>query len=190
MRRVFAAIMMGMALFAVPLHAQTHATIERIDNPPRGAVYWEAGGNSMIGCCSGNIDWLVAPHWSVRVGVGLTPLLFIGVLDGSELFMVNHLTGRNGHYLEAGAGVVSRRGFNYPLNDVQTGPTFTLGYRRQQRHRFFRATLRPLPPRLSQMLNPISFKPSSCPSVKCSSASASLPGGLPLSLGTIFTTMM
>ena len=34
------------------------------------------------------------------------------------------------------------------------------------------------------------FKPSSTPSVKCSSASASLPGGLCLSFGTILTTMM
>ena len=39
-------------------------------------------------------------------------------------------------------------------------------------------TLRPLPLRRSQTANPISFKPSSTPSVKCSSASASLPGGL------------
>ena len=42
-------------------------------------------------------------------------------------------------------------------------------------------TLRPLPLRRSHTANPISFKPSSTPSVKCSSASASLPGGLPLS---------
>src|ERR1700733_2344049 len=40
-------------------------------------------------------------------------------------------------------------------------------------------TLWPLPPRRSQMANPISFKPSSSPSTKCSSASASLPGGFP-----------
>ena len=36
----------------------------------------------------------------------------------------------------------------------------------------------------SQIAKPISFRPSSGPSVKCSSASASLPGGLPLSFGT------
>jgi hypothetical protein len=148
MRRAVAATMIGIALFAVRVNAQTHPTIERIDDPPRGAVYWETLGNSMIGCCSGNIDWLVAPHWSVRVGFGLTLLAVIGDFDDrSELFMVNHLTGRHGHYLEAGAGVVSRRGsFNY-TSDVMTGPTFTLGYRRQQRDRFFRATFTPvLPP--------------------------------------------
>jgi hypothetical protein len=39
-------------------------------------------------------------------------------------------------------------------------------------------TLRPLPVRHSQTEKPISFKPSSSPSMTCSSASASLPGGL------------
>src|SRR5215475_8766439 len=51
-------------------------------------------------------------------------------------------------------------------------------------------TLRPPPPppRLdSQIENPISFSPSSGPSLKWSSASASLPGGLPLSFGVILT---
>ena len=40
------------------------------------------------------------------------------------------------------------------------------------------------------MAKPISFRPSSGPSVKCSSASASLPGGLPLSFGVILTSMV
>jgi hypothetical protein len=48
-------------------------------------------------------------------------------------------------------------------------------------------TLRPPPPRRSQIANPISLSPSSGPPVKCSSASASFPGGLPLSFGVIFT---
>src|SRR5439155_17496218 len=52
-------------------------------------------------------------------------------------------------------------------------------------------TLRPpAPPRLSHTLNPSSFKPSSTPLVKCSSASASLPGGFPRSLGVILTMMV
>src|SRR5438876_1055554 len=46
-------------------------------------------------------------------------------------------------------------------------------------------TLRPGPPRRSQTENPINFRPASGPFVKCSSASASLPGGFPLSLGVI-----
>ena len=47
-------------------------------------------------------------------------------------------------------------------------------------------TFRPLPLRRSQTAKPISLSPSSGPSVKCSSASASLPGGLPLSFGDDF----
>lgn len=50
-----------------------------------------------------------------------------------------------------------------------------------------KVTLRPAPPRRSQMAKPISFSPSSGPSVKCSSASASLPGGLVLALGMKMT---
>ena len=38
--------------------------------------------------------------------------------------------------------------------------------------------------------NPISLRPCSSPSVKCSSASASFPGGFPLSFGMILTTMI
>ena len=50
-------------------------------------------------------------------------------------------------------------------------------------------TLRPVPLRRSQTENPISFRPSRTPSLKCSSASASLPGGFPLSLRLILTSM-
>src|SRR5688500_3309460 len=42
-------------------------------------------------------------------------------------------------------------------------------------------TLRPAPLRRSQSAKPTSFSPLSGPSSKCSSASASLPGGVPLS---------
>ena len=49
-----------------------------------------------------------------------------------------------------------------------------------------RSASSPFGPRArSQMPNPMSLSPSSGPSVKCSSASASLPGGLPLSFGVI-----
>src|SRR6266436_3708495 len=52
-------------------------------------------------------------------------------------------------------------------------------------------TFRPLPPRRSQMLKPISFRPASGDSPpKCSSASASLPAGLPRSFGVILTVMV
>src|SRR6187401_2369523 len=50
-----------------------------------------------------------------------------------------------------------------------------------------KVTLRPPPVRRSQTAKPISFNPSSGPSVKWSSASASLPGGLFLSFGVILT---
>src|SRR5471032_629828 len=48
----------------------------------------------------------------------------------------------------------------------------------------------PAPRRISQIEKPISFKPSSGPSVKWISASASFPGGLPRSFGVILTVMM
>ena len=51
-------------------------------------------------------------------------------------------------------------------------------------------TLRPEAPRRSQMPNPMSLRPSSGPPVKFNSASASLPTGLPLSFGLIFTVML
>ena len=52
-----------------------------------------------------------------------------------------------------------------------------------------KVTLRPVPVLRSQIPKPISFSPSSGPSVKCSSASASLPGGFPLSFGRILIVM-
>ena len=48
-------------------------------------------------------------------------------------------------------------------------------------------TLRPAPVRRSQIAKPISFRPAKTPSTKWISASASFPGGLPLSLGVILT---
>src|ERR1700730_7093567 len=52
-------------------------------------------------------------------------------------------------------------------------------------------TFLPEPPlRRSQTLNPISLRPASGPSVKCSSASASLPGGFPLSFGVILIVIV
>ena len=52
-------------------------------------------------------------------------------------------------------------------------------------------TFRPLPPRRSEMLKPMSFRPASGDSPpKCSSASASLPAGLPRSFGVILTVMV
>src|SRR4029077_12013433 len=48
-------------------------------------------------------------------------------------------------------------------------------------------TFRPPPPRRSQIAKPISLSPSSGPLTKWSSASASFPGGLPLSFAVILT---
>jgi hypothetical protein len=49
--------------------------------------------------------------------------------------------------------------------------------------------LRPAPVRRSQIAKPISLRPAKTPSTKWISASASFPGGLPLSFGMIFTTV-
>src|SRR5207302_3291430 len=51
-------------------------------------------------------------------------------------------------------------------------------------------TLRPSPRFVSQTEKPISFRPSSGPSLKCSSASASFPGGLPRSFGVILIVIV
>src|SRR5579864_1324462 len=51
-----------------------------------------------------------------------------------------------------------------------------------------KVTLRP-PVLRSQIEKPTSFRPSSGPPLKCSSASANLPGGLPLSFGKNFTVI-
>jgi hypothetical protein len=48
-------------------------------------------------------------------------------------------------------------------------------------------TLRPAPVRRSQIAKPISFRPAKTPLTRWISASASFPGGLPLSLGVILT---
>src|SRR5687768_970702 len=50
-------------------------------------------------------------------------------------------------------------------------------------------TLRALLARRSQIPKPISFVPAIGPSVKCSSASASLPTGFPLALSMILTVI-
>src|SRR4029077_7879826 len=49
---------------------------------------------------------------------------------------------------------------------------------------------RPAPLRRSQTEKPISLRPSSGPAPKCSSASASFPGGLPRSFIVIFTVIV
>jgi hypothetical protein len=125
-----------------PSGAVAQMQIQRVDDPPRIAAYWEAGGNAWF---SGNVDVLVAPHTSVRVGGLVWPT------DGPDvpwngLVMVSQLFGGHGHYLEAGVGVVAMHLFD-GSSATTVGPTATVGYRIQTERRFARITLTPAPPR-------------------------------------------
>jgi hypothetical protein len=120
--------------------AQRPVSFEKVDDPPRGAAYWELGGNAMIPCCTANVDWLMTPHWSIRSGLGVFPYTDDVVLWGGVL-MSNYLIGSHGRYLEAGAGIVKGTG---PGMVVHTGPTVTLGYRLQRRDRLFRVSFTPV----------------------------------------------
>jgi len=53
-----------------------------------------------------------------------------------------------------------------------------------------KVTFRLPPDRRSQIANPINFNPASGPSSKWSSASASFPGGFPVSFGVFLTVIV
>jgi hypothetical protein len=112
--------------------------IQRVDDPPRAVAYWELGGNAML--FSGNVDVLVTPHVSVRVGAMLVPFTDDHVPVAGVL-MVNYLAGTNGHYLETGLGVVASNVWHDPHTTLGT---MTLGYRLQKRHQVVRAGFTPV----------------------------------------------
>jgi hypothetical protein len=81
-----------------------HAQVPVQPDGPRLATYLEFMGNASAICCSANLDFLVTPRLSVRVGFGSDVLAADD--NKSLLFMLNHLRGRNGHSFEIGAGVI------------------------------------------------------------------------------------
>ena len=126
--------------------AQGPMQIQQIDDPPRLAAYWEAGGSAWL---SANIDVLVAPHTFVRFG-GFTTPAEVADLPWNALVMVNHLFGGDGQYLEAGVGLVAIHGFDHGFGrgpTINMGPTAAVGYRIQTRRHFVRIVLTPAPPR-------------------------------------------
>ena len=92
-------------LSAAPIHdvaAQTHA------------LHIEALGPGLIG--SANYERIVGENFSARVGVGYLP----GLNTGSQLLapvMLNVLTGKGEHRLEAGAGMVLAYALNRGIEE-------------------------------------------------------------------------
>src|SRR5215470_11570923 len=87
-----------------PANAYAQMQIQRIDDPPRFAAYWEFGGNVTL---SANLDVLILSHTSVRFG----GFMFLPIDDPhvpwNGIVTINHLIGGHGHYLEIGAGGVA-----------------------------------------------------------------------------------
>lgn len=143
MRRKTAMAAVVVLLAARPTAAQQVMQIQRIDDPPRFAAYWELGGNASL---SGNLDLLVAPHTSLRAGAMWIPLA--SDPDGfpwNGLLTVNQLFGDRGVYFEVGAGAVAIHNFDDRMQ-TYTGPTANLGLRIQKPHRFLRVTVAASPP--------------------------------------------
>ena len=124
-----------------PAEARGQMQIQRIDDPPRFAAYWEFGGNVTL---SANLDVLILSHTSVRVG----GFLFLPIDDPhvprNGIVTINHLIGGHGHYLEIGAGGVAT---HLIPDHYGAGPTATIGYRIQTRDRFARVGVTMSPPR-------------------------------------------
>jgi hypothetical protein len=141
-RMLIGAVVLVCAGWPVRAHAQMQ--LEQIDDPPRLALFWELGGNALF---SGNLDYLVAEHTSVRVGGFAFPLTDDSGPPWAAVLTVNQLFGDCGHYLEVGAGWVGLHRFGFDQNTTVWAPTATVGYRVQTRQRFLRVSLTAPAPR-------------------------------------------
>jgi hypothetical protein len=113
----------------------------------RNAVYIEFGGNALI--YSMNAERLISTHVSIRGGLMLLPDLFSGQggLVKAAPLSVNGLFGKDGHYFEAGAGIVLGVGaISGAEIDFVSGAsaTITLGYRRVRGRRIMRVGFTPV----------------------------------------------
>ena len=142
MRRLLIASLAAAAAMR-PATALAQMQISRMDDPPRTAAYFEVGGNAMF---SGNVDVLVAPHTSVRVGGFASPLTLNLGSPWNALLMANQLFGSDGHYVEVGVGIVALHRFD-ELEATAAGVTSSVGYRIQSKRQFGRVVLTPSPPR-------------------------------------------
>jgi len=141
-RAVTAAIVLATAI-ALPAPALAQMQVQRIDDPPRYAAYWEFGGSGIF---TGNFDMLVADHTSVRLG-GLVFLLSDDPdVPWNGIATVNRLIGDRGHYLEIGAGLVAQHRWGFDEHATAAALTANVGYRMQTRHGFGRIALSTAPP--------------------------------------------
>ncbi len=142
-RWIFAAAIGLVILRPAPAAAQMQIT--EIDDPPRVAFYWEAGGTAGF---APNIDVLVAPHTSIRAGGLLYPFTDDGNVPWTALASLNQLFGRSGHYVEAGIGFVAAHRWWDDTSHVTHDAWFAaLGYRLQKKRSFMRVGLTTPPPR-------------------------------------------
>jgi hypothetical protein len=130
-----------------PVRAHAQMQVERIDDPPRLALFWELGGNTLF---SGNVDYLVAEHTSVRAGGLAFPVTDDPKQPWAAVITVNQLFGDCGRYLEVGAGWVGVHRFGFDQIATVWAPTATIGYRVQTRERFLRVSLTAPAPRPNQ----------------------------------------
>jgi hypothetical protein len=144
MRRLIIMAALCGACLARPASAQAQMQIQRMDDPPRLALYWELGGNALF---SGNVDYMVADHTSVRLGGLAFPVTDDPAQPWAAVFTVNHLFGNRGRYLEVGAGWVGLHRYGFDANATASAPTATIGYRMQTRSQFVRVGLTAPAPR-------------------------------------------
>jgi len=145
MRMVVAALLAAVVWRPVPAAAQFQ--ISQVDDPPRLAGYFEVGGASRV---SLNMDALVRPELSVRVG-GILPMAS-NENDPSwnAIVTVSRLFGSDGSYLETGLGIVWDHNFGSESDPAtRAGATASIAYRRQTRHGIGRVGISTPPPRHS-----------------------------------------
>jgi hypothetical protein len=127
MQRLWTSMLLVTIAALSPSSARAQMLIAKVADPPRVAAYLELGGNTGE---SLNLDVLVAPHTSVRVGGFAFDAGY-----WNSLIMVNQWFGTDGEYLEAGAGLVAT---GLDGRSTSAGPTVSIGYRHQTRQTFFR----------------------------------------------------
>jgi hypothetical protein len=124
--------------------AQPPVQVTVVDDTPRFAFYWEAGGNALF---TGNFDVLVTERTSLRVGGLAVPVTDDPQVPWAAVITVNHLFGDCGHFLEVGTGWVGLHRWGFDGNDTVWAPTATIGYRVQTRNQFMRIGLTAPAPR-------------------------------------------
>lgn len=128
----------GMAVFAGGLRGALtglcllfagapEALCEEQTLPRPNIAYFEAGGNTLLGA---NYERLLSRHTSLRVGVGVVPV--VGAV--TAVCMPNLLVGSARHQLEAGVGALV---VWYTAGPSYAGPTAAAGYRYRASGGFF-----------------------------------------------------